>query len=54
MIVELKSKIIFRPICWLTEIYYIIKYNSVISGHDFVGDNILICQVCGYVSKGKK
>ena len=32
----MSAKIIFRPICWITEFYRTIRHNSVISGHDFV------------------
>lgn len=52
-------KIIFRPICWFTEVYYMLRYNQVISGHDFkaIDDTYntdLICDICGYISKTKK
>lgn len=41
--------IIFRPICWLTEVYYQFRYLQIISGHDYVeqDDGTLRCEVCG-------
>jgi hypothetical protein len=46
-------KAIFRPICWITELYYYIKYGSLISGHSFIeqDDLGLECEICGMVSK---
>jgi len=46
-------KTIFKPICWLTEIYYALFYNALISGHSYVeqNDGSLKCEVCGEVSK---
>lgn len=45
--------IIFRPICWITEVYYAIFYNSLISGHDYIeqDDGSLKCDICGKISK---
>jgi len=49
--------IIFRPICWITEIYYYFKYSMtpsyLISGHSFIEqkDGSLKCEICGMRSK---
>lgn len=49
----MRIKKIFLPICWITELYYSLRYNSLISGHDFVEQNngSLKCEICGEVSK---
>jgi len=49
-------KIIFRPICWIIEIYYTIRYNAAISGHSYIeqDDRSLKCEVCGYKSDERK
>ena len=42
-------------ICELIGIYRTIRHMSLISGHDFIGNNAygeLKCKRCGYVSKG--
>ena len=42
----MKYLIIFRPICWVTEVYYQFRYNQIISGHSFIeseNDGSLIC-----------
>jgi hypothetical protein len=46
-------KIVFRPICWITEIYYGLRYGCLISGCDYLerADGSLKCQICGKVSK---
>lgn len=38
--------IIFRPICWITELYYYIRYDTIISGHSCIeqDDNSLQCE----------
>lgn len=43
---------IFRPICWITELFWALRYNQNISGHDFVEqkDGSLKCEICGKVS----
>lgn len=52
-------KVVFRPICWIQEIYYIIRYNQLISGHEYKAlsdryDTDLKCEICGHISKGKR
>jgi hypothetical protein len=49
----MNTKIIFRPICWITEFFWKIRYNENISGHDFVEreDKSLECEICGKISK---
>jgi hypothetical protein len=51
--VRINFKIIFRPICWITEIYYQFRYNQVISGHSYIEqeDKSLLCDICGHISK---
>lgn len=48
-----KMKIIYSPICWITEIYYQFRYNQIISGHSYIEhkDGNLKCEICGKVSK---
>lgn len=45
---------IFRPICYVREVWYTITNNIPISGHDFHSKNgiNLKCHICGYKSKG--
>lgn len=45
--------IIFRPICWITEFYYAVRYNELVSGHSYIeqDDKSLKCEICGKVSK---
>lgn len=45
--------IIFRPICWFTEVYYQLRYGQIISGHEYIeqDDRSLKCDICGYISK---
>lgn len=49
----MRIKIVFKPICWITELYYYIRYNSIISGHSYIEqqDGSLECEICGEVSK---
>ncbi len=53
---RINFKVVFRPICWITELYYMIRYNQLISGHDYKAisdsyDTDLKCDMCGYISK---
>jgi len=45
--------LIFKPICWITELYYYIRYERIISGHSFIEqeDKSLKCEICGHESK---
>ena len=46
-------KVIFRPICWIIELYLTFKYSIPISGHDLkeLDNGRLKCEICGKVSK---
>jgi len=46
-------KFIFRPICMMTCFYYALRYDVLISGHDFIEreDGCLECKICGEESK---
>jgi hypothetical protein len=50
-------KIIFRPICWIQEIYYTFRYGVLVCGHDYVIKDstvnpvLLVCEICGKESK---
>jgi hypothetical protein len=50
---KVNIKIIFRPICWITEVYYQFRYNEIISGHEYIEqeDGSLKCDICGFISK---
>ena len=50
-----KCKIIFIPICWATGIFWSLKYNSLISGHEYteLNNRDLKCDICGIISRGK-
>lgn len=62
MKIKLNYLIIFRPICWLTEIYYALRRGEWIDGHSYISEyegyesayHNLKCEVCGKVSKGNK
>jgi hypothetical protein len=54
-----RLKILFRPICWITEIYYTFRYVSEfpISGHSFIEcDSFgnLECEICGIIVRGEE
>lgn len=46
-------KIIFIPICWIIELYWLIMYGAFISGHNYIEqkNGSLKCEVCGKISK---
>jgi len=48
-----RLKIIFIPICWLTEFFWCVRYNEDISGHEYIEqqDGSSVCDICGRISK---
>lgn len=46
-------KIIWLPICFITEVIYSARYGIPVSGHDYIeqDNGELKCDMCGKVSK---